>query len=135
MFFQFQDSQYVEEPNFKEESSIRFPSEPDFKPDSDFKEELSIHFPSDSDFKDDFEFIIVRGMMTKPLAGNPTRPSPRHGRFTLALFKLLESELVRMAIYEFVITPIGRLGRTQVPLEDENMPGYGLKNNGSWFCG
>ena len=49
------------------------------------KEELSIHFPSNSDFKDDFEFIIVRGMMTKSLAGNPTRPSPRHGHFMLAL--------------------------------------------------
>ena len=88
-----QDFQYAEESKYKKESSIRFPSEPNFEPDSDFedessirfasepdfepdfdsKKELSIHFPSDSDFNDDFEFIIVHGMMTKPVGGGGSR--------------------------------------------------------------
>ena len=40
----------------------------------------------------------------------------RHGRFTLALIKVLESEMAKEATYESVITSIGRLGRLQVPL-------------------
>ena len=52
------------------------------------KEDLPIHF-SDFDFDSDFKFITVCGMMTKPVAGNLTRPSPRHGHFTLALIKIL----------------------------------------------
>ena len=55
MFLQFQDSQYAEDSNFKEESSICFPSEPNFKPISDFKEESSIRFASEPDFELDFD--------------------------------------------------------------------------------
>ena len=39
----------------------------------------------------------------------------RQGRFTLALVKILVSEMARNAMYESVITSIGRLGRMQVP--------------------
>jgi len=54
----------------------------------------------------------TRGMMTVPTTGR----SPRQGRFTFALIKILESEMARKATYESVITSIGRLGRLQVPL-------------------
>ena len=40
---------------------------------------------------------------------------PSQGRFTLALVKILVSEMARNAMYESVITSIGRLGRMQVP--------------------
>ena len=43
-------------------------------------------------------------------------PNPRQGRFTLALVKILVSEMARNAMYESVITSIGRLGRMQVPV-------------------
>ena len=134
------DSEFKEEPSihrpsepnfkpdsdFKEESSIHRPSEPDFKPGSDFKDESPILLPSesnsesdfDSDFEPDFgpDFVYTyRGMMM-PVVGRSSRPSPRHGRFTLALIKILESDLARMATYDSVITSIGRLGRMQVPL-------------------
>ena len=101
---------------------------------SNFKEESSIRFASDSDFKDDFEFIIVRGMMTKPLVGNPTRPSPRHGRFTLALIKLLESgrQYMNLLLHQ---SAVWDECRCLLQFDHENMPGYGLKNNGSWSCG
>ena len=88
-----QDFQYAEESNFEEESDY-------------------IHDEAD---------FVTRGMMNLPASGNPMRPtrprrSPRQGRFTLALIKILESEMAREATYESVITSIGRLGRLQVPL-------------------
>ena len=85
---------------------------------SNFKEEESIHLPYEAD-------LDTRGKVVSPDAG-PQRLnfgrvgdhpiSTRQGRFTMALIKVLESEVARKATYESVIKSIGRLGRMQVPL-------------------
>ena len=59
-----------------------------------------------------------RGRITAPVKGpgGITAPSPRHGRFTWALIKILESDMGINATYASVINSIGRLGPMQVPV-------------------
>ena len=75
---------------------------------SNFKEEGSIHLPYEAD-------LDTRGRSVVPAPWWPSQ-STRQGRFTMALIKVLVSEVARKATYESVITSIGRLGRMQVPL-------------------
>jgi len=48
--------------------------------------------------------------------GTTTGPSPRHGRFTWALIKILESDMGINATYTSVIDLIGKLSPMQVPV-------------------
>ena len=59
-----------------------------------------------------------KGRITNPIAGfgGITSRPLRHGRFTWALVKILESDMGINATYSSVINSIGRLGRTQVPV-------------------
>ena len=72
----------------------------------------------------------ARGRITSPIAGpgGITARSPRHGRFTWALIKILESDMGINATYASVINSIGRLGPMQVPVA------VGLrKGSNLWF--
>ena len=123
------DFQYAAESNFKEEDTYRvdFNSEPRGKmvlpvtagssPYQDFQYAAESNSNSEEEdiYRADFDFQ-PRGKMSLAVAGDLVRPSPRQGRFTTALVKILESEMARGATYESVITSIGRLGDLQVPL-------------------
>ena len=80
---------------------------------ANFEEEFLNCHEADSD-------LGTHGMMRLPASGaaseDPKEDSliPRQGRFTMALVKILQSEMARNATYESVISSIGRLGRMQV---------------------
>ena len=83
----------------------------------------------DTDWPDDTDWQY-RGRITSPVAGfgGLTSRSLRHGRFTWALIKILESDMGRKATYASVINSIGRLGPMQVPVV------VGLrKDSNLWF--
>ena len=80
---------------------------------ANFEEEFLNCHEADSD-------LGTHGMMRLPASGaaseDPKEDSARQGRFTMALVKILQSEMARNATYESVISSIGRLGRMQVPV-------------------
>jgi hypothetical protein len=82
-------------------------------------------YAEESNFEDGSNETDVGMRRTWPV----TRLSPRQGRFTLALIKILESEMARKATYESVITSIGRLGRMQAPVAVGSR-----KHAQLWFC-
>ena len=80
----------------------------------------------------DLEHWRPKGRLTHPVMGpgGITARSPRHGRFTWALIKILESDMGINATYASVINSIGRLGPMQVPVV------VGLrKDSNLWFEG
>jgi len=75
------------------------------------------------------DHLPTRGMRLEPYGlGSLTRHSPRFGRFTWALVKILESDRGINATYESLITSIGRLGNLQVPVVVGSRKGSSL-----WF--
>ena len=84
----------------------------------------------DSDESEDDWKYTYRGRVTNSVAGfgGITSRSLRHGRFTWALIKILESDMGINATYSSVIKSIGRLGPMQVPVA------VGLrKDSNLWF--
>jgi len=113
-----QDFQYAEESNFGREESIYIRGKDKGEDKGEDEDKDIDEFENEDEGEDEEEFedyslhFTPRGKMVTPVTG----PSPRQGRFTLALIKILESEMARKATYESVIKSIGRLGRLQVPL-------------------